>query len=381
MRCHVLATPFGFHTLQVHPILVPFFKLLSKVRVRDPVVPVIFLTLSRVLRKSLKFGDGYLVRHCRNIVNIQEALNITKSEGLVNNNSIDVEIVPALVICRMAKDIVGTHMQTFVSMHKGMYTWQLLVEAMAGMYMAGVNIRWDKYHEDFPECYEVLQLPACGWTMKEYWLQFPHSSIYRVVKDTLRGSADGQTSILWPRDTESMVFRCALRLFMPISLSWSATTSLTEIAEMHIQSALVANDVGKEQILCTDAKFDKQSNTVFCTFSSVDLADFDPKYCGLSAATLNNDTFEAAGIVSFKGIPHNNTWFSNPVYIDAISQIGAFVMNANDGVDLENEIFVNHGWESMKLLTPKLDLNMTYHSYVKMTEGESRLWIRDVVAT
>lgn len=47
---------------------------------------------------------------------------------------------------------------------------------------------------------------------------------------------------------------------------------VTEIAEMHIQSALVANDVGKEQILRTDAKFDKESNTVFCTFSSVDVS-------------------------------------------------------------------------------------------------------------
>lgn len=109
------------------------------------------------------------------------------------------------------------------------------------------------------------------------------------------------------------------------------------------------------------------------------LADFDPKYRGLSAVTLNNDTFEAAGMVSFKGLPDNDTWFSNPAYLDAISQLGGFVMNANEGVDLEKEIFVNHGWESMKLLIPKLDPNMTYYSYVKMTEGESKLWMGDVI--
>lgn len=109
------------------------------------------------------------------------------------------------------------------------------------------------------------------------------------------------------------------------------------------------------------------------------LADFDPKYRGLSAVTLNNDTFEAAGMVSFKGLPDNDAWFSNPAYLDAISQLGGFVMNANEGVDLEKEIFVNHGWESMKLLIPKLDPNMTYYSYVKMTEGESKLWMGDVI--
>ncbi|KAH9242504.1 hypothetical protein K456DRAFT_1820977 [Colletotrichum gloeosporioides 23] len=486
MRCHVLDTPLAFHTSQVDPILVPFFKLSSKVRVRDPIVPVISPTLSKVLRKSSEFGDGYFVRHCRNPVNIQEALNIAKSEDLINDKSIAVEIGPAPVVCRMVKDVVGPQMQVFASLHKGIDTWQLLVEALAGMYMAGVNIEWDKFHEDFPECHEVLQLPAYGWTLKEYWMQyvhdwslrkgepaaimgparFPHSSIYRVVKDTLRGSADGQVVVdidLNSKDVHSMaqghkvygVPLCTPSVYADISLmignyvtqvtGMAVDEMVTEIAEMHIQSALVANDVGKEQILRTDAKFDKESHTVFCTFSSVDskdkiieqhanckirfspseavssdatleaassdalarskalhaqvgeagntfrfskamiykmitqLADFDPKYRGLSAVTLNNDTFEAAGMVSFKGLSDNDTWFSNPAYLDAISQLGGFVMNANEGVDLEKEIFVNHGWESMKLLTPKLDPNMTYYSYVKMTEGESKLWMGDVI--
>ncbi|KAK2058402.1 beta-ketoacyl synthase domain-containing protein [Colletotrichum caudatum] len=486
MRCHVLDTPFGFHTSQVDPILVPFFELSSKVRVRDPVVPVISPTVGEVLRKSSEFGDGYFVRHCRDTVNIQESLNIAKSEGLINDKSIAVEIGPAPVVCRMVKDVVGPQMQVFASMHKRVDTWQLLAEAMAGMYMAGVNVEWEKYHQDFPECHEALQLPAYGWTLKEYWMQyvhdwslrkgdpasvmgparFPHSSIYRVVEDTLRGSADGRVVVdidLNSKDVHSMaqghkvygVPLCTPSVYADISLmigkhvtqvtGMAVDEMVTEIAEMHIQSALVANDVGKKQILRTDAKFDKESRAVFCTFSSVDskdrvieqhaeckirfcpaeavksdaaikaassdaltrskaldaqvgeagntfrfskamvykmvtqLADFDPKYRGLSAVTLNNDTLEAAGVVSFKGLPDNDTWFSNPGCLDAISQLGGFVMNANEGVDLEKEIFINHGWESMKLLTPKLDPNMTYHSYVKMTEGEDKMWMGDVI--
>ncbi|TEA13318.1 Non-reducing polyketide synthase pks27 [Colletotrichum sidae] len=423
-KCHVLDTPIAFYTSQVDPILVPFFKLSSWVRVCEPVVPVVSLTLSRVLCKASDFDDGYFVRHCRNPVNMLEALTVAKSEGLISDRSIAVEIGLALV---------------------GIDTWQLLAEAMAGMYMAGVDMAWDKVYEDFPECHEyVYDWSLCKGEPAAAVVgpaRFPHSSVYRVVRDTLGSGAgaDGRVVVdvdLNSRDVYSMaqghkvygVPLCILSVYADISL-------------------MIGNYV-TEQILRTDAKYDRKSNTVFCTFSSVDskdrvveqhanckirfspaaavrsdlklaaassdalarskalhaqagetgntfrfskamiykmitqLADFDPKYRGLSAVTLNNDTFEAAGMVSFKGLGDNDggsAWFSNPAYLDAVSQLGGFVMNANEGVDLEKEIFVNHGWESMKLLVPRLDPDVTYYSYVKMAEGESKLWTGDVI--
>lgn len=111
------------------------------------------------------------------------------------------------------------------------------------------------------------------------------------------------------------------------------------------------------------------------------LADFAPRYRGLTAITLDNDTFEAAGIVSFNKTASDadNLWFANPAYLDAFSQLAGFVMNANEGVDLDKELFVNHGWGSMKLFRPKFDDKGTYHTYVKMSAGKDNLWIGDVM--
>lgn len=109
-----------------------------------------------------------------------------------------------------------------------------------------------------------------------------------------------------------------------------------------------------------------------------ELADFDPKYRALSAITLNNDTREAAGIVHFKGIASEGKWTTSPAYLDALSQLGGFVMNAHEGVDLQKELFVNHGWRSMKLFAP-LDPNGSYYSYVQMSEGKDKLWEGDVI--
>lgn len=60
------------------------------------------------------------------------------------------------------------------------------------------------------------------------------------------------------------------------------------------------------------------------------LADFDEKYRGLCAITLDNDAMEASGKVSFKGIPNEGKFHSSPAYLDALSQLGGFVMNANE---------------------------------------------------
>lgn len=249
----------------------------------------------------------------------------------------------------------------------------------------------------------------------------------------------------------------------------------TEIADMHIMAALVANDVGHEQTLRTSAKLDKISKSLLCSFLSVDvspktqntadlavstcmerltsglcsylqsngketqlhatcsvrfaelkaiktqvqeaaftarerihsladksrepgsntyrfstamiykmvgqLADFAPKYRGLSAITLDNDALEAAGTISFRSTASDgdSLWFMNPAYLDAFSQLGGFVMNANEKVDLDRELFVNHGWASMRLFRSQLDPKATYHSYVKMKEDKDNLWSGDVM--
>lgn len=46
----------------------------------------------------------------------------------------------------------------------------------------------------------------------------------------------------------------------------------TEIADMHIMAALVANDVGNEQTLRTSAKLDKNAKCLLCSFLSVDVS-------------------------------------------------------------------------------------------------------------
>lgn len=108
------------------------------------------------------------------------------------------------------------------------------------------------------------------------------------------------------------------------------------------------------------------------------LADFDPNYRGLVEITLDNDKLEAFGRVSFKDVKKGGDFHTNPAYIDALSQLGGFVMNANENVDLEKEVFINHGWDSMRLFEA-IDDSKTYETFVSMHETEGNLWKGDVI--
>lgn len=107
------------------------------------------------------------------------------------------------------------------------------------------------------------------------------------------------------------------------------------------------------------------------------LADFDPNYRGLIEIDLDNDHLEACGRASFKDVEKGGEFHTNPAYIDALSQLGGFVMNANENVDLEKEVFINHGWDSMQLIDA-IDETKTYETHVKMHEIGGNLWKGDV---
>ena len=225
-------------------------------------------------------------------------------------------------------------------------------------------------------------------------------------------------------------------------LTTDAQHSAVEVADMTIQAALVVNSDGHTQTLRTSVELDAAKHTAKCTFSSVDgagkiieqhshctlraidvgqvqeqwqakapqvqagidalktrtgemgetyrygksmiykmvgqLADFDPNYRGLVEIILDNATLEATGKVSFGHILRDGKFHTSPAYIDALSQLGGFVMNAKETTDLDKEVFVNHGWGTFQLFK-QIHPETIYSTHVKMSEGKDKLWTGDVV--
>ncbi len=108
------------------------------------------------------------------------------------------------------------------------------------------------------------------------------------------------------------------------------------------------------------------------------LAQFDPSYQAVTEIILDSNELESTSQVNFANCNIAGDFHTNPIYINALSESGAFVMNCKDNADLEKEIFINHGWKSFRIYE-KLSPNKTYQTYVKMQEAEDKMWKGDVI--
>lgn len=110
------------------------------------------------------------------------------------------------------------------------------------------------------------------------------------------------------------------------------------------------------------------------------LAQFHADYRAIDEVVLNSNTLEASCRVSFGSVKRNvdDRFHTHPAIIDALSQSCGFIMNCNDGCDLDVEVFMNHGWGSFQIYD-EIKFGRTYTTYTRMHEGKDRLWHGDVV--
>ena len=100
---------------------------------------------------------------------------------------------------------------------------------------------------------------------------------------------------------------------------------------------------------------------VYKLFSS--LVDYSPNYQGMQEVVLDSDELEATAQVSF-GASDEGFYF-NPCWIDSLGHIAGFIMNGNDNVQSKDQVFVNHGWDTMRCAT-KFIKGRKYQTYNRM---------------
>ncbi|KAH8730335.1 hypothetical protein GQ44DRAFT_747268 [Phaeosphaeriaceae sp. PMI808] len=481
MSHKVLDVPYAYHTSQVDPILASLQRVAEGTRFRKPNIPVISPAYGKVLSRKEDFGSKFVIQHCRHKVDMVGALQSARNLNFLDEKMIGIELGPQPIVISMVKELTGPNFRTFASSCIDRSALDLLATSLSSFYTAGADINWMLYHADFLSCQVVLDLPAYSWDLKDYWIQYVHdwslrkgepplivdstslesTCIHKVVTNSLSAAggellleADLSRPDLHPLVQGHKVYGvplCTPSVYADMALTIgeyakrfakpSKSTYGVEVADMNIQSALVANSDGSAQLLHINASFDSEKSSLYCTFSSVDadgklkeqhsnclvrlfdvetirtalgvtapnitlrisalqdqlrnfgntfryskgmiykmvgqLADFDPKYRALEEITLDSDTLEATGRVNFTKVLTEGKFHTNPAYIDALSQLGGFVMNGNEGVDLDKELFVNHGWGSLKLIE-KIDPNKVYTTHVKMIEGKEKLWTGDI---
>lgn len=107
------------------------------------------------------------------------------------------------------------------------------------------------------------------------------------------------------------------------------------------------------------------------------LVDYDPKYRGMKEVILDSPQLEATSQVVFQTTEADGTFFCSPYWIDSVAHLAGFVVNANDSLDSSKQVYISHGWETMRFAEP-LSATKTYRSYVKMQPADGNMVLGDV---
>lgn len=110
-------------------------------------------------------------------------------------------------------------------------------------------------------------------------------------------------------------------------------------------------------------------------FSS--LVEYGDRFRGMKEVILDSANLEATAQIDFQAGPQDGNFFTSPYFIDSIGHLSGFIMNANDGVDSKTQVYISHGWESMRFAKP-LEAGKKYRTWVKMQPAAGKTVAGDV---
>ncbi|OWP00295.1 BcPKS12, polyketide synthase [Marssonina coronariae] len=105
------------------------------------------------------------------------------------------------------------------------------------------------------------------------------------------------------------------------------------------------------------------------------LVDYNPRYRGMGEVILHSENFEATAKVDFQ--TNDGNFKNSPYWIDSVCHISGFIVNGSDAVDSRENVYISHGWESLRFAEP-LSKDKTYRSYVRMQPEEGKVLAGDV---
>jgi iterative type I PKS product template protein len=107
------------------------------------------------------------------------------------------------------------------------------------------------------------------------------------------------------------------------------------------------------------------------------LVDYAPRYRGMEEVILDSATCEATAKIRFQTTEQDGTFLFSPFHIDSLCHISGFIINGTDAVDSREQVYISHGWGSMRF-SEIPNANKEYRSYIRMQPAKgSKMMVGD----
>jgi iterative type I PKS product template protein len=463
-----LNVPYAFHSAQVDMILEEFKVAAKSAIFHTPQIPVISTYTGSVVTESNVFGAEYLSRHCRESVNFLGGVTSAVQSGVVDEQTVWLEIGPHPVCSNMIKSILGKDTTAVSCLNRNDDPWKTVASTLSALFNVGVDIDWSEYHHAFGASHEVLSIPSYAYDDKVYWIDYKENwtltkgqkvakkevrpslsttSIQKIIQEKI--DVDKATVVAESDLAEPLLRKvieghlvngvglCPSTLYADMALTLcdyayrtarpQAGKPFVNVGNMETHKPLVLNLEGSSpsqlvqieakldfttgrgvinyRTVCPDGKLVDQAKChvtyedsaswtsewerrKFLVQTRVDmlkaggkgihqiqrglayklfsaLVQYDDKFRGMEEVIMHSDGLEATSKVVFQATSQDGNFFLSPYFIDSLCHITGFIMNANDAVDSKKNIYISHGWESLRF-AKNIDQDKEYRSYVKM---------------
>jgi acyl transferase domain-containing protein/NADPH:quinone reductase-like Zn-dependent oxidoreductase/NAD(P)-dependent dehydrogenase (short-subunit alcohol dehydrogenase family)/acyl carrier protein len=197
----LLPVSYAFHSSQMEPMREELERAIGRVTAHPAGVAVYStVTGSRVDHRQIDVA--YVGRNMRDTVRFADAVSALVEDGVDAVLELGPHPVLAASIAECVTDVAPAP-SIVSSMRRQRPEREAMLQACAGLYVAGASLGWDAIAPPTPP----IDLPRYPWQRQRYWLpDRPKTSTVRVGGDPLLGSRssspDGVTtfSVSWPAD-------------------------------------------------------------------------------------------------------------------------------------------------------------------------------------
>ncbi|KAL8787344.1 MAG: hypothetical protein Q9195_007803 [Heterodermia aff. obscurata] len=172
VKCKLLEMPYGFHSSQIEPMLEPFSKVAQGVAFNAPNIPIISPVLGTVIKDAGVIGPDYIRNQARQVVNFAGSIQFAQAQGLIDANSVWLEVGPHPLCLNMVRSTLGSKIRGVATLRRDENSWRSMAQAVSTIFTFGLQINWHDYNRDFEATRKLLVLPSYSFEDKNYWIEY-----------------------------------------------------------------------------------------------------------------------------------------------------------------------------------------------------------------
>ena len=179
IACKMLRVPYGYHSSQMDLIIDEFDSMTKSVQIQELKIPIALPSTASVIPEKHEINASYIKDQSRNCVRFYEAILECKKQGMVDAESIWLEIGPGSKLLEMVKATLKQQCHVLPNIREGETAWTVIGRSLSLLYDRGLHVNWQQYHRDFESGQHLLHLPHYAWDEKEYWIPYRNARLPR----------------------------------------------------------------------------------------------------------------------------------------------------------------------------------------------------------